>query len=141
MTTVTTRIFHLFAVAALFIVALGCSPAPDTGAEVGDETNETGALLTPQELAQRREALSRRWQDARDRLDELRQKATDDGLQDEWDETVARIDSEAAELRRELDGFQEDSRQAWNDFEARVGRGLDSIGQEIDAAIAHFNQP
>ncbi len=140
MTTVkTTKVSHLVVVAALFVIALACSPTRDTGAEVGDATDETAAVLTPEERTERRDALSREWQTARDRLDEVRQKATADGLQDEWDETVANIDSEAAELRRELDGFQDDSRQAWNDFEARVERSLDSIGQEIDEAAEHFN--
>jgi exonuclease VII large subunit len=140
MTTVkTTRTFRLFVVAALFVVAFGCNPAPDTGAEYPDETDETATLLTPQERAERREALSRQWQDARDRLEELRQKANSDGLQNEWDEAVAKIDREASDLRRELDEFEEDSRQAWNSFEARVERSIDSIGREIDEAVEHFN--
>lgn len=138
-TAKTTMTFHLFAAAAVLVVALGCNPAPDTGAEYGDEPNETATLLTPQERAERREALSRQWQNARDRLEELRQKANDDGLQNEWDDAVAKIDREAADLGRELDEFQEDSRQAWNNFEARVESSLDSIGQEIDAAAEHFN--
>jgi hypothetical protein len=138
-TVKTITSFRFFAVAALFVIALGCSPAPDRGAEVVDETNDTAAVLTPEERAERREALSREWQSARDRLEEVRQKATADNIQDEWDDTVAKIDTEAADVRRELDEFQEDSRQAWNDFEARVDRSLESIGQQIDAAVEHFN--
>jgi exonuclease VII large subunit len=95
--------------------------------------------LTPQERAERREALSRQWQDAQDRLEELRQKANTDGLENEWDETVAEIDRQAAELGRQLEQFGDESREAWNDFEARVEQSLASIGREIDEAAEHFN--
>lgn len=140
MTTMkTTMTFRLFVVAALFVLAVGCSPAPDTGAEYRDEANETATLLTPQERAERREALSRQWQDAQDRLEELRQKANSDGLENEWDETVAEIDRQAAELGRQLEQFGDESREAWNDFEARVEQSLASIGREIDEAAEHFN--
>ena len=140
MTTIkTTMTLRLFVVAALFVLAVGCSPAPDTGAEYRDETNETATLLTPEERAERREALSRQWQDARDRLEELRQKANSDGLENEWDETVAEIDREATELGRQLEQFGDDSREAWNDFEVRVEQSLASIDREIDEAAEHFN--
>lgn len=141
MTTLKTiKSFRLFVVGgAVIVVGLGCSPAPDTGAEYRDEANETATVLTAEERAERRDALSRQWQDARARLEELRQKANADGIQNEWDETVAEIDREASELGRELDEFQDDSRQAWNNFEARVESSIDALGREIDEAGQHFN--
>lgn len=139
MTTMKTTItLRLFVAAALFALAFGCNQAPDTGAEYRDEANDT-ALLTPQERADRREALSRKWQEARDRLQELREKTNADGIQNEWDEAAAKVDREAADLRRQLDEFEEDSREAWNDFEARVERSLEAMGQEIDEALAAFS--
>lgn len=138
MTAMKTLItFRLFVAAALFVLAVGCNSAPDTGAEYRDEANDT-ALLTPQERADRREALSRKWQEARDRLQELRAKTNADGIQNEWDETAAKIDREAADLARQLDEFGEDSREAWNDFEAKVERSLEAMGREIDEVLANF---
>ena len=129
--------FHLFVGAVLLGVALGCSPPPDTGAEYRDEATDA-EVLTAQERADRREALTTRWQTAQDRLQDLRQKASADNVQNELDETVAEIDQEAADLGRQLDEFGEDSRVAWNEFEARVENTLDEISREIDEAAAEF---
>jgi len=133
MTTIRTMIAsRLLLTAALFVLAFGCGvdrTAP------GPEASDT-ALLTAEERAERRDALARRWQDLRDRVQELRQQTDADGIQNEWDEAVAEMDREAADLRRELDEFGDDSRQAWTDFEARVQRSLDELGQEIDEAVA-----
>lgn len=138
MTMIATR---LFATAALFVLALGCNTdrtTTETEAGYGDSAMET-AVLTPQERTDRREALSRRMQESRDRLQELRQKADADNVQNEWDEAVAKIDRESADLGREMDEFGDDSRDAWQEFEARVQRGFDSMDREIDEAMAKTN--
>lgn len=132
-----TALSRLLVAAALFAVVLGCNTAPDPGAEYRDEATDA-EVLTAQERADRREALTTRWQTAQDRLQELREKASADNVQNEVDETVAEIDQEAADLGRQLDEFGEDSRVAWNEFEARVENTLDEISREIDEAAAEF---
>jgi hypothetical protein len=134
MTTWTLSKHSLITAIAWAVLAFGCGTAPDSGAEYGDQAQDAGTL-TPQERAERRQELSRKWQEVRDRLNELSAKVNADGVQNEWDEAVAKIDREAADLSRQLDEFGDDSRQAWDDFEARVQRSLDAMGREIDEAV------
>jgi hypothetical protein len=119
-----------------FVLAFGCS-ADRTPTDAGAGADARGtAVLTPQERTDRREALDAKMQDLQTRLEELRQKTDADNIQNEWDDAVAKIDGEADDLGRQLDEFGDDSRAAWETFEARVQRALDSISQEIDEAAA-----
>ena len=124
----------LLALIAWTILALGCETTPDTGAEYGGETQDT-ATLTPQERTERREDLSREWRELRAKIDELRARTDVDGIENEWDETVAKIDREAEDLSRQLEEFTDDGREAWNAFEARVQSALETIEREIDETV------
>ena len=124
----------LLALIAWTILALGCETTPDTGAEYGGQTQDT-AILTPQERTERREDLSREWRELRAKIDELRARTDVDGIENEWDETVAKIDREAEDLSRQLQEFTDDGREAWNAFEARVQSALETIEREIDETV------
>lgn len=111
----------------LAIVSFGCeTPAPDAGA--------TEDVVSMDESTQMRTELSDRWQDLQTRVTELKTKATADGIENEWDSTIERIDMEAAQLRTQLDEFQGSSREAWNEFEARIESGFDRLEAEVDEA-------
>ena len=93
------------------------------------------AMPTPQERTERREDLSREWRELRAKIDELRARTDVDGIENEWDETVAKIDREAEDLSRQLQEFRDDGREAWNAFEARVKSALETLEQEIDETV------
>ena len=111
----------------LAIVPLGCeSPDPDAG--VPED------VVSMDESTQMRTELSDRWQELQTRVTELQAKATADGIENEWDSTIERINMEAAQLRTQLDEFQGSSRVAWNEFEARIESGFDRLEAELDQA-------
>ena len=79
--------------------------------------------------------MSREWRELRAKIDELRARTDVDGIENEWDETVAKIDREAEDLSRQLQEFRDDGREAWNAFEARVKSALETLEQEIDETV------